>query len=393
MLRLKICAKSAVFAKLKTVMGKFDNHSGKKHRHDKQTSYFFDKILNEVNMKKVIIGLISATAICTTSCKNNQAETIKETNIVNDSLIAETLTEVNLLDILKQQKIETDSFISQNPKNLTVLVKLTDHPDLFKVENENFPESYDIETTFNIIKDNTGKIIYACEIPQSQSGDWFVVLNYYFDDNGKTFAFEKQTNEFNSGCAEITYETKTEYYNNDFKSIGSDYKLVDDKKKELRKKDCDLMDYEYKVVSNADSFIKTNKIKKTHKVYTQNYSGIEQTVTKTNSKEVNIHIKNYISACIEVVDDFTPYSNHNFVNIWNLIFGNNQNIINKLLLKQQLSEVLTNKERRDLFFKGHLKYLGDKSHIFMNIDGMNNYSYTQFDSGKVTDYIIENYVN
>lgn len=340
-------------------------------------------------MKKVFSVLICIITVFATSCKNNQ----KETNATNAYVSDETVQKIDTIEILKQRKIEIDTFISQNPKNITVLVKLIDQSNLFKVENENFPEPYDIETTFNIIKDNTGKIIYACEIPQSQSGDWFVVLNYYFDDNGKTFAFEKQTNSFGSMCAEITYETITEYFDDNLKSIGNEYKLVGDKNKKLNKKDCDLMDYEYKVLSNADSFVKTNKIKNTHKVYTQNFPEIEPKETQTNSKEVNIHIKNYISACIEVVDDFTPYSNHNFVNIWNVIFGNDQNIVNKILLKQQLSEVLTNKEQRDLFFKGHIKYYGNESHIFMNIDGMNNYSYTQFHSGKVTDYIIENYGN
>lgn len=346
--------------------------------------------------KDFFILLIFVATIFTTSCKNNQAETTKETNIVKDSLTTETLTEVNSLDILKQPKIEIDSFVSQNPKNLIVLVKRIDRSDLFQIINENFPE--DIETTFNIVKDKAGHIIYACEIPASESGDWFLALNHYFDKNGKTFAFEKQTNEFNSGCAEITYETKTEYYDNDFKSIGNDYKLVDNKKKELRKKDCDLMNYKYKVASNRDNYLKTNSIKKAHTTYKRSPSEFIENETETHNKpntypkDVNSTVKNYISACIEIVDDFSPYSNLGYVNIFNTIFDNNPNIVNKPLLKQQLSEVLTNKEKRDLFFKGHLKFFGrNESSLFMNIDSMNDYTNTQFNSDKLARYILENY--
>jgi hypothetical protein len=216
-------------------------------------------------MKKVFSVLICVVVVFATSCKNNQ----KETNATNAFVSNETEQEINTLETLKQRKIEIDTFMSQNSKNITVLVKLIDQPNLFKVENDNFPEPYDIETTFNIVKNDNGKIIYACEIPQSQSGDWFVVLNYYFDDNGTTFAFEKQTNSFSSMCAEITYETKTEYFDENLKSIGNDYKLVGDKNKKLNKKDCDLMDYKYKILSSANSFIKTNKIKNTHKVFHQ----------------------------------------------------------------------------------------------------------------------------
>ena len=348
-------------------------------------------------MKKNFFSvLIFVATIFTTSCKNNQAETTKETNIVNDSLTTETLKEINPLDVLKQKKIEIDSFVSQNPKNLTILVKRIDRSDLFQIANEIFPE--DVETTFNIVKDKAGHIIYACEIPNSESGDWFVALNHYFDKNGKTFAFEKQTNEFNSGCAEITYETKTEYYNNDFKSIGSDYKLVDKKKKELRKKDCDLMDYKYKVVSNNDNYLKTNSIKKAHTIYRESSSAFIENKTEThnkpnsNPKDVNPNVKNYISACIEIVDHFSPYSKLGYINIFNTIFNNNPNIVDKTLLKQQLSEVLTNKEQRDLFFKGHLKFFGrNESSLFMNIDSMNDYTNTQFNGDKLVRYILENY--
>lgn len=331
-------------------------------------------------MKKQIFGaLLLVTLLFVTSCKNDQADTDIENNY---------MTKVDSLDMIKQQKIEIDSFVVQNPKNLTILVKRIDHSDLFQIENEKFPD--DVETTFNLVKDKTGRIIYICEIPNSESGDWFVTLNHYFDENGKTFAFEKHTSSFASVCAEITYETKVEYFDSDFKSIGNDYKLVDDKKKKINPKDCDLMDYPDKILPKVDDFLKTNRIKKKHTIYKENNSEYHDE-TDPLSTDVNIHVKNYISACIEEVNNFTPNTNRGFVTIFNEIFGNDQNFVNKSLLKAQLSGVLTNKEQRDLFFIGHLKFFRDKSRLYMNVSSLNDYTYSQFDAEKLTDFIIQNY--
>lgn len=334
--------------------------------------------------------LIFIAVIFMTSCNNNQEnEATEEIDIVNESLTNKTLIKIDSLEILKHKKIEIDSFAIQTNKKPAVYVKLFDQSDLFKIEDENYPEPYEIETIFYILKNNSGKVIWTCEIPQSQSGDWFVTFNHYYDENGKTFAFERQTNAFNSVCSEIVYETKTEYFDSDLESIGNDYKLLGDEGKKLKKKNCDLMDFEYIVFHNIDDFLKTNKIKKKHKIYIQD-SGIYSTEF---FKKIDDNINNYISACIEMVDSFSPTSNLGYVNVFNIIFGNDVNFVNKPLLKKQLLEVLTNKEKRDLFFKGYIKYFKDESSIYMNIERMNDYSDTQFNSSELTNYIIENQVD
>lgn len=193
------------------------------------------------------------------SCENHQKEVHKENT--------KEMIDVNSLDFLKQQKVEIDSFVSQNPKNLTVLVKLIDKKKLLKVENEKYPEPEYIETTFDIVKDNQGKIIYACEIPESQSGDWYIAKSHYFDENGNTFAFEMQKNEFGSMCAEITYETQTEYFESNFKLIGNNYILKDEKGKNLKKEDCDLRNGDHKVIKNVFTYLKTKNINESIDVY------------------------------------------------------------------------------------------------------------------------------
>lgn len=177
-----------------------------------------------------------------------------------DSLTIETQKKINSLEILKQRKIELDSFMVRNLKNCIVLVKLIDQTELLKIVNENWPETEKIKTTFNVYKDNSGKIVSVREFPYSQSGDWYEILTHYFSEDEKTFAFERNMSEFNSECGEISYETRIEYFNTEFNSIGNYRKFVDEKGKDMRGKDCDLIYFRYEVSSTVNNYINENNI-------------------------------------------------------------------------------------------------------------------------------------
>lgn len=166
---------------------------------------------------------------------------------------------------LKYQKSSTDSLFAQNQDKIEVLVKLADKPDLILFKDTILPD--DTETSFNILRDSSKNITIILESPYSESGDWFLTLTHYFDKNGKTYAFERQTNFFNSGCTEgVAYETRTEFYDNNLKSIHKDYKLIDEKGKDLKKDSCYfLYDYDYKVSPNLEKYLKSNGIKNNNK--------------------------------------------------------------------------------------------------------------------------------
>lgn len=171
------------------------------------------------------------------------------------------LPEPNIIEILKYEKNEIDTLFMHEKNKSLIFIKLTEEGQAIQITTDTIPEK--AITTYSILKDSIGKIVIISEFPTSESGDWFIVLTHYFDKNGKTFAFERQTNFFNSGCTEgIVYETKTEFYNSDFKKIDKAYNLVDEKNKPLKKDSCTFpYDYEYKVSSNINEFLKTNKIK------------------------------------------------------------------------------------------------------------------------------------
>jgi len=194
-----------------------------------------------------LVGLFSA-------CNSN--------NNTNSSIsTSRLLPESDTLERLKNQKTIIDTLFNQSKDEIIVLAKLNDKNDLIQIKNGNFPDN--IETTFNILKDSIGQIITTSEFPFSESGDWNIILTHYFDKDGKTFAFERRTNFFNSICTEgVAYETRTEFYNSDFQLIEKMDKLVDEKNKSLQKDSCQFpYDYEYKVSVDIGEYLQTHKIK------------------------------------------------------------------------------------------------------------------------------------
>jgi hypothetical protein len=154
---------------------------------------------------------------------------------------------------LKGKKDHIDSIFRLKNNNLTVLVKVPNKPGLVEVKNENWPE--EVETTYNLLKDPSGNVILFLESPYSESGDWNITFAHYFDVDGKTFAFTRQTNYFNSICTEgVAYETVTEFYDKAFAKEKTDYKLVDTSGHVLDKSKCEFpYDQQYKVVKDREA--------------------------------------------------------------------------------------------------------------------------------------------
>jgi hypothetical protein len=178
-----------------------------------------------------------------------------------NSSTSRLLPEPDIIEKLKYEKSEIDTLFKNGKGECLTFLKLTENGQSFLLETDTIPE--EAITTYYILKDSLGKVITISELPTSESGDWFIVYTHYFDKTGKTFAFERQTNFFNSNCTDgIAYETKTELYNSDFKIINKTYNLVDEKNNPLNKDSCSLLyDYKYCVSPNIDYYLKTNKIK------------------------------------------------------------------------------------------------------------------------------------
>jgi hypothetical protein len=158
--------------------------------------------------------------------------------------------------VLQGNKSHIDSLFKYAvEKEITIYVKQKGIDSLIKVEAKHLPQ--DIENTINIFRDNMGHIIRISESPSSESGDLFICFNHYFDDRGKTFAFEKKTNSFNNHCTDgVAYETQTFYYDENFKQVSHTYKLVDENDMPLAKDSCDIIEFEYTTQPDVINYLK-----------------------------------------------------------------------------------------------------------------------------------------
>jgi hypothetical protein len=67
-------------------------------------------------------------------------------------------------------------------------------------DTSNWP---DAGVTYNLWLDPDGRPVLHAEIPFSESGDWHVVYTHYFDEQGRTVAFDSEAAWFNSMCTEV----------------------------------------------------------------------------------------------------------------------------------------------------------------------------------------------
>jgi len=157
---------------------------------------------------------------------------------------------------LKSKQVATDQYISKHGKTLIVLVKVPGKTKLKKVINENWPE--EMEYTYNILKDTTGRIILVSLVPFSQSGDWFITYTHYFDEKGNTYAFRKQTNVFDSEVkGGVIYETLLKYYDVNFNILKKIYTLQNKSGKTIKNNGhVDIYQYKYGIYKNLDACLK-----------------------------------------------------------------------------------------------------------------------------------------
>ena len=203
--------------------------------------------------KSYLIILLIVFSAC-----NQPQHTNKQTNIRPRRL--------SLIERLKEKKAHIDSLTLDTGK-LIVLVKLSGNTHLQEVKKGMFPDS--VETTYNILKDNLGHIIYIMESPYSESGDWDIEYSSYFDIDGRIFSFERVAGFFNSECTgesdDAAHESLTKFFNKQSRLVDSTYTLTGNDGKSLKKSSCTFnYDFPYKIIYRLKNYLKANKIDLTH---------------------------------------------------------------------------------------------------------------------------------
>lgn len=95
-------------------------------------------------------------------------------------------------------------------------------------------------TSFNIIRNKEDQVIYIIEFPFSESGDWNIAYESYFDEKGNLVAFIRNCSFFNSKCADIVHEKSEFFYTADHNLVMKTYEIKDGKNKILDYNKCDF---------------------------------------------------------------------------------------------------------------------------------------------------------
>lgn len=201
-----------------------------------------------------VYSLLLLVGLSVLSCSSKETSTSTNSGLAVDP--TEKITSVAGLEKLKIKKAQTDTLVSKNSLTLEILVKEPESDKLVVVVNENYPD--EVEVTYNIWRNADGKILLVGEYPYSQSGDWDIGYEHYFDESGLTFSFQKRTNFFNSFCADgVAYENVVEYYDSSFNRLHQTYSLIDENKQNLKKEDCEFpYDYPYEVSNSLKDYLK-----------------------------------------------------------------------------------------------------------------------------------------
>ena len=99
-------------------------------------------------------------------------------------------------------------------------------------------------TSYIVLLRKDGSVSAVQEVPTSESGDWSNSYTHYYDESGKTIAFERYSGFFN-GCPHSPAKERSHYYLDKKEIIAKDYSLVGNNNKVLKASDCEGFPYRH----------------------------------------------------------------------------------------------------------------------------------------------------
>jgi hypothetical protein len=168
---------------------------------------------------KLFLGLIILYSFnCNSQPNEINEETVYESK--NSSL-------KKVLDSFKDLSSEIENVYKNDTTRIELYLKIDEKGFIKRVPNfDDVPDAF--YSSYNVIKNKTGKIIYIAEYPQSESGDWFTQYENYFDDSGNLVSFIRKSSFFNGECAEVVCEESEYYYDSNHILVKKTYEITDD---------------------------------------------------------------------------------------------------------------------------------------------------------------------
>jgi hypothetical protein len=127
-----------------------------------------------------------------------------------------------------------------------------------------FQKPNNTQCLYNVVRDSTGKIVCIAKILYDDDIEGEFTYEHYFDEDGKTFAFDKgELIPSNKIKDHYVRAINSKYYGKKFNTIGQDSTLQDayQKLNTADKKDFNFPNFKYTIYKNIDECLKGYNIK------------------------------------------------------------------------------------------------------------------------------------
>lgn len=175
---------------------------------------------------------------------------------------ARALPEPDISERLHHEKNRIDTLYRRYSDKLFLMAKPTVNGIPVPVGDHYMPQ--ELHTMYEILTDSAGHMVSVSEFPLISGGEWNISYIHYFDKNGNTFAFERQTTFLNSRCTPgVAREVIAEFFNGSFQTVAREYELRDAQDQPLQKTDCVFpYNFIYQVSSDTSEYLQANKIRR-----------------------------------------------------------------------------------------------------------------------------------
>jgi hypothetical protein len=206
------------------------------------------------NMKHLWIVLLVTFVLI--GCNSNSNNITEESEIEVSSGLNGTFTYFGSLstfieNIYNNDTIQIEYYHQYGDQNS--IKKVTDFND----------KPVSVTTSFIVIKLRKNKqIIQIAEYPHSESGDWDLCYQNYFDNKGNLIGFFRICSFFNGVCAELVKEKSEYFYDSKHRLIKKTYQIKDGNDNALDYKNCILnYRFDYEKYMTLNSYLRNKKLK------------------------------------------------------------------------------------------------------------------------------------
>ena len=112
-----------------------------------------------------------------------------------------------------------DSIIARKEAQIVLAARLSNPDTIVLVpDDDHWPD--EVRATYTLCFDTLGHLVMFKEVPTSDSGDWYLSANRYFDRNGTTLLCSSRYATTTSECTSVLRSRRSIYYDERFHPLA-----------------------------------------------------------------------------------------------------------------------------------------------------------------------------